>query len=364
MKKLFQKFSPVFFAVVLLTIGISMLYLGGCSTEKGNPINPKGDNSSQVFDMSNPAIAATVAVQSKYTDQLMEYADVVGVGTSVDDNGVPYIIVYTAKDENSKSNNQTLAPAGLPTKLDNVPVVVVNSGKFVAFTLSGKYNPVPNGVSIINPREGCAAGTLSCIVQDGAGIKYILSNNHVMANENNAVVGDNIDQPGTYDSKPQCNTSYPNVVANLTAWYPIVFSTSANNTIDAAIAQLTSNTAISFTYATPKGYYGYPNTTTVSPSVRLKIQKVGRTTSLTTGTIASINTTVNVGYGSGTARFIGQIVTSSKFCQAGDSGSLVVTNNSSANPVGLLFAGTNNGTTIVNPINSVLSYFGVSIYHP
>lgn len=344
---------------LILTV-LSIFLTVGCN-EEGNTTD--ADNSAQIYDASNPAIAATIAIQNKYTDMLMGYPDVVGVGTGVDNNGNPVIVVYTAKDETSKSKDKTLASAEIPSQLEDTPIIVENSGKFEAFALTGKYNPVPNGVSIINPRGGCAAGTLGCIVTDGSGNKFILSNNHVMANENNAQVGDNILQPGTYDAVPQCSQTYPNVVATLSDWCPIAFD-GTNNTMDAAIAALTTNSAISFTYATPSGYYGYPNTTTVSPSIKMKIQKVGRTTTLTVGTVASINTTVNVGYDGGTARFTGQIVTSRRFCQAGDSGSLVVTNNSSKNPVGLLFAGTNNGTTILNPINLVLNYFSVSIYHP
>jgi len=60
--------------------------------------------------------------------------------------------------------------------------------------------------------------------------------------------------------------------------------------------------------------------------------------------------------------FTGQIVVSGRrFLQGGDSGSLLV-EDVSVNPraVGLLFAG-NNQTAIANPIDDVLSYFGLSM---
>ena len=69
----------------------------------------------------------------------------------------------------------------------------------------------------------------------------------------------------------------------------------------------------------------------------------------------------------GTARFVNQIVVgscSSTCIGAGDSGSLLVTNdaNANANPVGLLFAGNNSGSmAIANQISDVLSYFSVTI---
>jgi hypothetical protein len=48
------------------------------------------------------------------------------------------------------------------------------------------------------------------------------------------------------------------------------------------------------------------------------------------------------------------LINSSSFSAGGDSGSLIVTNNSNKNPVALLFAGSST-TTIANPIKEVLS---------
>lgn len=62
----------------------------------------------------------------------------------------------------------------------------------------------------------------------------------------------------------------------------------------------------------------------------------------------------------GTARFIGQIVVSpGTFSSGGDSGSLVATEDGDY-PVGLLFAG-GDTDTIANPIDLVLSRFGVTV---
>ena len=49
------------------------------------------------------------------------------------------------------------------------------------------------GVSIGHPNIG--AGTLGCLVEKG-GNHYILSNNHVLANSNDATPGDPVIQPG------------------------------------------------------------------------------------------------------------------------------------------------------------------------
>jgi PKD repeat protein len=100
----------------------------------------------------------------------------------------------------------------------------------------------------------------------------------------------------------------------------------------------------------------------VGASLGLNVQKYGRTTALTKGTVTDINATVDVGYDAGTARFVDQIIVSGRsFLKAGDSGSLLVTD-PGRNPVGLLFAGPRNGRYgIANRIDLVLSAFNVTV---
>jgi hypothetical protein len=102
-----------------------------------------------------------------------------------------------------------------------------------------------------------------------------------------------------------------------------------------------------------------PSSTIVSPTLGLAVKKVGRTSGLTTGTIAGINVTIIVGYDSGTARFVNQIYVAGNFIKSGDSGSLMVTQ-SGNNPVGLNFAG-GGGGSFANPIGPVLAAFGAAI---
>ena len=62
-----------------------------------------------------------------------------------------------------------------------------------------------------------------------------------------------------------------------------------------------------------------------------------------------------------TVSFTNQIViTPGTFSAGGDSGSLIVTNNASHNPVGLLFAGSSSAT-IANPIGQVLTRLGAAL---
>ena len=212
--------------------------------------------------------------------------------------------------------------------------------------------PVPIGVSTGHP--DITAGTIGCRVTDGTNV-YALSNNHVYANENLASIGDNVLQPGTYDG----GVDPDDAIGTLFAFEPIVFHPRARNTIDAAIA-LTSIDMVG--NATPSGGYGTPNSTTTAAYVNQLVKKYGRSTGLTEGEVYALNATVRVGYDSGTARFVGQIViTPGGFSDGGDSGSLIVTDDEACNPVGLLFAGSSS-YTIANPIDLVLDAFpGITI---
>ncbi|MEW6750723.1 MAG: hypothetical protein AB1505_07065 [Candidatus Latescibacterota bacterium] len=126
----------------------------------------------------------------------------------------------------------------------------------------------------------------------------------------------------------------------------------------AALAALVTTETVGT--STPSNGYGVPRTVTQEATLSLAVQKYGRTTSLTRGTVTGINATVNVGYSSGTARFVGQVVVQSRraFLKAGDSGSLLVSD-PDRNPVGLLFAANQTGTyAVANSIGAVLASLG------
>ena len=329
--------------LLLVTLAAGLIWVG-CQKNVNDP------NDIMTYAANNPqAVARVMKVQDANTEALMQLPGVVGVGTSLDDNGELCIRVLTNSESMPVSDRPTarIAPA-----LEGIPVTVEEVGPITAFALTKVYRPVPVGVSIGNALE-CASGTLGCQVTKN-GRNYFLSNNHVLARENAASIGERINQPGRYDGKPLCaQTGQIGVLAD---FVPINFG--GNNTMDAAIAEYTAGTA--FSCATLSSYYGYPTSTVVQPSVGLAIKKCGRTTSQTTGTITTINLTVTVGYTNGNATYTGQFYTSSRFSKSGDSGSLVVTNTGN-NPVGLLFAGNSAGNSVCSPIGPILQRFGVSI---
>ncbi len=263
-----------------------------------------------------PGLDRAIAAKDFHVDGLMATDGVVGVGVGVTARGQAAIVIMT----------EDLGVAGLPRSLDGVPVRVKVTGKIHAVpkrTCPGHPSckddpppeenpaadvdptswfdrPVPIGVSTGNFKS-CSAGTIGARVS-GGGKVYALSNNHVYALENNATLGDDIVQPGVFDTN--CNQDAANIISTLANFEPIAFDGS-DNTIDAAIA-LTDTSSLG--NATPSDGYGTPGSATVPEYVGQSVQKYGRTTGPTAGTVAVINATVNVGYSSGTARFVGQIV--------------------------------------------------------
>jgi hypothetical protein len=305
-----------------------------------------------------------ILVQEQSSAGLLGREAVVGTAVSQDASGEAEIVVFAKH------------PVSVAATLDGVPVDVEVTGPIAAIKAppskapaggatgtgtsptSRFTRPVPIGISTGNAGE-CSAGTIGARVKDGSGHVFALSNNHVYALENKAPLGSEVLQPGLYDSG--CAYSAANVIGTLSAFSPISFSTSASNVVDAAIA---TTTTANLGNSTPANGYGTPSSATQAATVGLAVQKYGRTTSLTTGTVSAVNGIVNVSYGAGTARFVNQVIVQSSkpFLKSGDSGSLLVTRNAAANPVGLLFASGSGGKyAIANPIGPVLSQLGVTI---
>ena len=311
-------------------------------------------------------LAEAMQVQNQNTPSLMAIDGVVGTGASVSDDDSPVVVVFTEKS----------GVAGIPSTVGGVPVTVKVVGKVQALAGAAKpttsststapvcvapnraaefARPVPIGVS--TGHYAITAGTIGLRVKDKSGKLFLLSNNHVFANTNLGKVGDNILQAGPYDG----GVNPDDAIATLSAWQPITYCAGTlcpANTMDAALAATTADLAGN---ATPCDGYGTPSKTVANPIIAgLAVKKYGRTTGLTTGSIAAVNVTINVGYATGTAQFTGQIyIATANFNGPGDSGSLIVTATDNK-PVGLLFAGTS-AATFASPISPILTKFGVTV---
>src|SRR6266699_5494962 len=202
----------------------------------------------------------------------------------------------------------------------------------------------------------CCSGTLGSLVAAG-GTQYALSNNHVLARVDQASAGEDISQPGLIDSGCQPAT----IVADFTR------AVSLGNNVDCAIAAIRAGQMDSTGFIEGIGTI---SSVVKAPAVGLAVEKSGRTTGTTTGTIGAINTSVNVQYqircGQGKKYVISYtnqvMINGSGFSAGGDSGSLIVTNSSCHQPVGLLFAGSSS-STIGNPIGEVLNKVGTALGH-
>ncbi|MEW6096063.1 MAG: hypothetical protein AB1567_06015 [bacterium] len=104
----------------------------------------------------------------------------------------------------------------VPAEIKGVKTDVIETGIIKALqSPTDKWRPAPGGVSIGHFQ--ITAGTLGCLVKR-ADETYILSNNHVLANSNDAKLGDPILQPGPYDGgKPE------DQIATLSDFVPIKY---------------------------------------------------------------------------------------------------------------------------------------------
>lgn len=179
-----------------------------------------------------------------------------------------------------------------------------------------------------------------------------MSNNHVIANSNNARIGDPIIQPGRVDG----GVVPGDRIALLENFVRV--NCPGPNLVDAAVAWT------AFSFVDPRHVNYTLNPTPIAARLGMTVKKNGRTTQATIGTITDINVNISVGgYSCGAAQFRNQIgirgIGGNPFSRGGDSGSLIVTANSNQ-PVALLFAGrTDNSITFANPIGAVISQLSI-----
>lgn len=207
------------------------------------------------------------------------------------------------------------------------------------------------------------AGTLGAFVRARAGGgPLLLSNNHVLANENRAVAGDAILQPAISDG----GRNPEDAIATLGAF--VRMKRNSTNLVDAAVAAL--NEGVPFDPRALEGLGQLVGLGDVLLDEGAGVAKVGRTTGTTRGRVTAFELdNVVVGYDLGDLRFDNQIEIEGAgdlpFGQRGDSGALIVTDDLRA--VGLLFAvgdvgGTNGkGLTYANPLRTVLDALEVDL---
>jgi hypothetical protein len=323
------------------------------------------------------------SILGSHRGHLLGRANVVATGIGYKQTGgtrtETLCIVCSVKEKlpASQLSSQELIPAAV----DDTATDVVQTGIIRALQApTDRFRPAPGGVSI--GHVAITAGTLGCWVTKN-GQKVILSNNHVLANSNDAEIGDAILQPGPYDGGgfPQDH------IANLTQFVPISFQGDASESqfanavtsiFNLVCRMIGSNTRYKATniqaqenrvdaaIATPLNADDVKNeilnigpiAETVAAQLGMAIKKSGRTTAFTTGEIQQVDVTANVQYGAGQIAVFTDQLLAGAMSQGGDSGSAVVDDNNRL--TGLLFAGSDT-TTIINRIENVFSALGISL---
>lgn len=239
--------------------------------------------------------------------------------------------------------------------------VIKRSGADAIPWFQGKLRPLRIGGSIGHHK--ITAGTLGGFVSAGAGsTPQILSNNHVLANENRAKKGDPILQPGHID-----HGAAPGAVVGFLASF-VRLKRTGKNFLDCALASLAPG--IEFD---PQGLDVIGRLTGLGDALLREgetVRKIGRTTGVTRGRVTAIEMdNVLVDYDLGTLRFDQQIEIEGDddgaFSAGGDSGALIV--DEAGRAVALLFAGgdqggaNGQGLTYANPLRPVLESLKVDL---
>ena len=339
----------------------------------------------------NEVITTARTLLRQHSSMLLSRNNVVATGvgykvTAGKRTDTPSIICSVQK----KLPSSSLSPQDLvPSALNGVPTDIMETGRIRAFqSPTGRFRPAPGGVSI-GHRE-VTAGTLGCWVHRN-GQWMMLSNNHVLANSNDAEIGDPILQPGPFDSG-----RYPDdQIAVLEDFVPIQFPGDSNNNSNGGsggcgvaggivsilngIARILGSSTRVKSYSTQqvtnlvdaaigrplKEEDILPNILDIGPiagtalaQLGTVVKKSGRTTGFTQDEVIQMDVTVDVQYGGNlVARFTDQLMAGA-MSQGGDSGSAVLDDQDRL--VGLLFAGSDQ-TTIINRIEHVFNALNLSL---
>lgn len=329
---------------------------------------------------AEPAARATIRpVKERVERDLIAQPGVVGVDiaekeTGGQPTGELSIVVFVEK---KLASSRVPTSQQIPEEIDGIKtdvqelVIELQAGHAVRLegeyplvdpaaypTLSGGIGIGPLRSVFLSPPDVPAAGnyvfvgTLGAMVRDRAsGATMALTNFHVACVNNTWSVGDRMVQPSLVDGGTGAGQ-----FGSLTRAVLDASTDGAVITVDAGKTWSASVTGI-----------GDVNGQAAA-TIGMAVQKRGRTTEHTFGTVVSTDFSVSIDYGTGVGvvllthqvRIQTDTSRSTRFSDHGDSGSVVVDSN--RNVVGLLFAGSNDGTwTFANPIQAALDDLGVDL---
>jgi hypothetical protein len=306
-----------------------------------------------------------IELQKEYSKSLFQKTNVVGTGVGEKfSNGKPTGIDALMVFVKEKMNGDTIGKQSadmIPEKINGIPVDVVEVGEIVKQGYNSRLRPIKPGYSCGHGDITC--GTIGGFFVDKNGDHIMLSNNHVMANENKANMGDPIFQPGPMDAgrinKDWRGWKEPlDILPYIATLKDFVRINKSGNKQDSAIA-IIPDTMVERGFIDTR--YPHLNREMVGfgeANTKQPVQKCGRTTGYTAGRVIALHSQFTINYDFGGAIFNDCIVTTS-MSKGGDSGSLIM--DMDMNAVGLLFAGSTK-VTIANPINEVRRHYGLKLW--
>jgi hypothetical protein len=221
-----------------------------------------------------------------------------------------------------------------------------------------RQRPLLIGASVAHVRV--TAGTIGGFpLHSKTGTRVLLSNNHVLANEGRATIGDPVLQPGPFDG----GAPGKDQIGRLLDFVPM---RTTGNLVDAAIASIDDGINFDQVSLRDIGTVNGIRSNGLQPGDR--VAKVGRTTGATHGVVTAIEIDgLAIDYDTGRLSFDRQIefegAGADPFSEGGDSGSLIV--DEAGNAAALLFAGgergghNDRGLTYGNPIHEVVDALGL-----
>ncbi|MEU0009364.1 hypothetical protein ABZ079_35335 [Streptomyces sp. NPDC006314] len=292
----------------------------------------------------------------------------VGIGRSAS-SGQQTLNVYLAQPRETEDVESLLVErlrvgaAASP----QVPVVPVVTGMIKPQAYTFHKRPAPGGISVHRtPTSRPTSGTLGCLATGRSDPRdkrtLLLGCNHVLANNNNAQLGDVIIQPGGRDggSSPQ------DLIAVLERFVELKFDGSINSVDGATAWAAPSNVSPNILMTGVLGPVEVPiSSTTAAVTLDSLVFKSGRTTEITAGIVREVGASHWVEYPMGKAFFSGGIGiegTLGHFSEEGDSGSIVWKLEFVRNPVGMIYGGTETfSRSFAHPIDIVTQALDVFI---
>ena len=285
----------------------------------------------------------------------------IGVGNKIVKNTLtdrPSVRLYVARKLDKRD---ILQDHLLPNHIEDVETDVIEVGHLRAQIPSQRkrLRPAKPGCSIgfalSAEQDGLLmAGTLGAIVSADGDARYILSNNHVLANENLLPVGALILQPGLLDQ----GDARTDAIARLSRFVSLSFT--KPNRVDCAIAEILAPEFVRSSIMARVGKLS--GSQPISVVEGMAVEKVGRGSGYTTGEVFDVSATVTLGYEMGEITFLDQILIRSlprAFSEDGDSGALVV-DNESGRAAGLLIGGSGN-FSVANHLEDVLTELDIRL---